>query len=424
MATISARNWGQEIKQFNPDKYGGLKDLGLYIDYHSNNKDLSAWNNNGIFKVGDTYYFVTSGDGKTKLTKDLVNALFKNYNNKDNTMYANDRGFYSQVPHGTILKITNPDLIQFIELNADENRKGRTKLGTVDKGYNNIHIDGDLPTTQKQEVQQETNPNNGGGGGYASYSAPPDNSYLTNRIKDLEAELAEYKRPKSGPELAEHYGIKDTSANRGYWAGIYTDDFNQYYDDLINKQDEYRSRYARNNAAYDDYLEREYINSYNNASNARTTRGAVAANALSTGNVNDYNSSKNDTSMMQNINALNAQRIADLAGVDYKAEQTYTNVMAKLMELGANNDASVVQDIVNSLGAASKINAEQKKYAANLATAANTAFNGLVNAKATANASTDELNALYNYYLGQTGGNKIQASNMMTNYWGRTGAGY
>ncbi len=424
MATISAKNWGQEISQFNPDKYGGLKDLGLYIDYHSNNKDISAWNNNGIFKVGNTYYFVTSGDGKTQLTKNLVNALFKNYNNKDNTMYANDKGSYSRVPHGTIFKITNPDLIQSIEANADENRKGRTKLGTVDKGYNNIYIDGDLPIAQEQEVQQETKPNNGGGNYITYYNPPTDYSYYRDQINNMRAEIEELKRPKSGPELAEHYGIRDNLANQGYWAGIYADDLNEYYDDLVNKQNEYRNRYTRNNSTYDDYLEKGYVNSYNNASNARTTRGAIAANALSTGNVNDYNSSKNDNSMMQSVGALEAQRIADLAGVDYKAAQTYADVMSKLMELGANHDASTVQDVVNQLGAASKINAEQKDYAASLAGAYNTAYSGLVNAKATANSATNDLNALYNYYLGQTGGNKAQASSMMTNYWGRIGAGY
>lgn len=421
MATISAKNWGQEISQFNPDKYGGLKDLGLYIDYHSNNKDLSAWNNNGIFKVGNTYYFVTSGDGKTQLTKNLVNALFKNYNNKDNTMYANDKGSYSRVPHGTIFKITNPDLIQSIEANADENRKGRTKLGTVDKGYNNIILPDSIQNNSAtQASQQPTNVSSGGGG----YTAPaPDYNYYRDQINSMRAEIEELKRPKSGTELAEQYGIRDTLANQGYWAGIYADDLNEYYDDLVNKQNEYRSRYTRNNATYDDYLEKEYANSYNNASNARTTRGAIAANALSTGNVNDYNSSKNDNSMMQSANALEAQRIADLAGVDYKAAQTYTDVMKELMSLGANHDASMVQDIVNQLGAASIKNAAEKTYAGALANAYSTKYNGLVNAR-NSNSSLNQLQNYYNYYNSILGDEHQAANAVVNGVLGRTGAGY
>ena len=414
MATIGY-NGMQEISRFDPNRYGGLKDLNLYIDYHTNNSN-SNYKNNGIFQVGNTYYFVTTGSNAS-LTKSKALDIIKNYGIHDSRHQTGAK----------VYKITDPTIIQTIQTNASESRGSRMKMGTVDQGAKNIDLI-EVPKFTYSINDTYESPNNtkptSSGGGYATYSAPPDYSYYKDRIKDLEAELAEVKRPKSGPELAEHYGIQDTLANQGYWAGIYANDFNQYYDDLTNKQNEYRSRYARNNGTYDDYLEKEYINSYNNASNARTTRGAVAANALSTGNVNDYNSSKNDNAMMQNVNALNAQRIADLAGVDYKAEQTYADVMAKLMELGANHDASVVQDIVNGLGAASKVNAEQKNYAANRAAAANTAYNGLVNAKATANASTDELNSLYNYYLGQTGGNKTQASNMMTNYWGRIGAGY
>lgn len=176
MSTISAKGWGQEISQFNTKKYGGIKDLGLYIDYHSNNKGISAWNNNGIFKVGDTYYFVTTGDGNQRLTKDNVYVLFNYYNDKgSNTMGANTNGAYTRVPNGTILKITNPDLIQAIKANADENRSGRIKLGTVDGGYNNIQLEynpQNNPQNETQSVQQKVSTpqtNSGGSSGYNPY---------------------------------------------------------------------------------------------------------------------------------------------------------------------------------------------------------------------------------------------------------------
>lgn len=347
-----------------------------------------------VFQITDPLTLATLNDTKSNIIKGNIGIATVDPNTGNTT--------YSLDPH-----------IKRLVTGTDKN--GNVK---VYETYYDPHLKG-----SDNSNSTNVNNNNADSGSGAGYTVPsPDYSYYQKQINDLRAELEEYKRPKSGAELAEHYGIRDTLANQGYWEGIYTDDFNQYYDDLVNKQNEYRNRYTRNNSMYDDYLEREYINSYNNASNARTTRGAVAANALSTGNVNDYNSSKNDNAMMQNVNALEAQRVADLAGVDYKAAQTYTDVMKELMSLGANHDASMVQDIVNQLGAASTKNAAEKNYAGALASAAQTKYNGLVNSKSY-NTTLNQLQNYYNYYLTKTG-NEAQAANAVVNTLGTIGAGY
>ena len=413
----------ERTSSFNPDKYGGVYDTGLYVN---NNTGLPGMSNNAIVRVGNTYYLVASGnenirlDNKAQLRHILING-------NDASKAGMYQGENNPRLYGWAYKITDPETIELIKQYATESldSKDRVALGTYNS---NGTIDSGLINKNKNETTQTANTpepvrtNTGsGGGGYAVPS--PNYSYYKKQIDDMRAEIEELKRPKSGPELAEHYGIQDTLANQGYWAGIYADDFNKYYDDLVNKQNEYRNRYTRNNSTYDDYLEKEYINSYNNASNARTTRGAVAANALSTGNVNDYNSSKNDNAMMQSVNALEAQRIADLAGVDYKAAQTYTDVMKELMSLGANHDASMVQDIVNQLGAASTKNAAEKSYAGALANAYSTKYNGLVNAR-NSNSSLNQLQNYFNYYNAMLGDEHQAANAVVNGVLGRTGAGY
>jgi hypothetical protein len=418
----------EQTSSFNPDRYGGVYDTGLYLENHS----VPGMNNNAIVRVGDTYYLVGSGNNHIRLdTNQQLRSILINGNDVNgHSLYMGEN---NPRLYGMAYKITDPNLIAEIKQYANETKKvtgNRQKVGTFNSdssidltgtGGGASHSFGEPESNTTTVTPESIKTNTGGDGGYTVPS--PDYSYYQKQIADMQAEINELKRPKSGPELAAHYGIQDTLANQGYWAGIYADDFNQYYDDLVNKQNEYRNRYARNNGTYDDYLEREYINSYNNASNARTTRGAIAANALSTGNVNDYNSSKNDNAMMQSVDALEAQRVADLAGVDYKAAQTYTDVMKELMTLGANHDASMVQDIVNQLGAASKVNAEQKKYASALASAYSTKYNGLVNAR-NSNSTLNQLQNYYNYYKTMLGDEHQAANAVVNGVLGRTGAGY
>ena len=49
---MSSINWNtfKEINSFDPNKYGGLKDMGLYINFHDSGYGNGGYNNNAIYK--------------------------------------------------------------------------------------------------------------------------------------------------------------------------------------------------------------------------------------------------------------------------------------------------------------------------------------------------------------------------------------
>ena len=405
---MATSNWNtfKDVHSFVPTEYGGLQDLGLYINFHDSG--LGAYNNNAIYKVGDSYYLVASGDPNKKLNNahDVIN-LMAFYDNRDTRNFA---GYRYNLPNGIVKQITDPDLIAEIEAKGSTTRNVREELGK----FNGKTIDYNIQPEQTQETKQSTTTKSGGGGGYNPYAAVIQQQNKT--IADMQKKLDEANRVYSGDELAEHYGIKDTLYSRDYWNKLYTDYVNEMYDNLINQQTEYRDRYTRNNSTYDDYLEKEYMDSYNNASNARATRGAIAANALSTGNVNDYNSSRNDINMLQNIYGLEALRQAGLADVANKAEQAAVNTRKTLMELGAKHNTSDVLDITNGLNAAATVYGADKNYLSGVANAARAKYGGLVNAAGSS--ANSNIQQYYDWYMQMFNNNKDLASTYLTNTLG------
>lgn len=373
-----------------------------------------------VYKVGNNYYTYLGSNvaGQTPMVNLITDTDTLNYL-KDNPTAAK----------GTIVG----------ELGNDGYKFGYTptaptivnQFTSSDGKVTTTYSDGTVTVDTSNVKNNKSNSNtttetktsgSGSGSNYNPYIEELENKLNSQNsaIEELQKKLDEANRVYTGEELAEHYGITDTLFSRDYWKNLYTDYVNEMYDDLIRQQDEYRNRFARNNATYDDYLEKEYMNSYNNASNARTTRGAIAANALSTGNVNDYNSSKNDISMLQNIYGYEALRQAGLADVANRAEQAANNNRAVLMQLGAKHNTSDVTAATNALNAASTIYSADKNYLTGLANAAKAKYGGLVNA-ASSNANSS-YQQMYNYYMGLYNNDNATASSYLSGLLeGKTG---
>lgn len=292
------------------------------------------------------------------------------------------------------------------------------------------------PAKQEETRQVETQPQQidtgsggGGGGGYTPSTPYFDTSRWEKQIADLQAELAELKRPRSAKELAEIYGLTE-QYNEDNILRNYNEKTNAYYDAAVREQENLRNSYARNNAQYVDQITNAYLDSYKNAAPTATGRGTLAANALSTQLNADKINSSNDYGMMQSVNNLEEARKAELAGNPDLARQYYNSIGTYLSTLSATLNQSDVKQYVDQLDAYSSNYAADRSYQAYLAQANAAKYAGLANASATNASSTaggysnNAWQQLYNYYMATNNNNSKLADKYVANdLRSSTGAG-
>lgn len=276
--------------------------------------------------------------------------------------------------------------------------------------------------TASQSAQPKTTSTSGGGGGgsYTPTYSAPDLSGLYNQIATLQSELQELKNPKlySAKELAEHYDIADTLANEDYYKQLYTDYVNENWGNQLDEYDEQRLKALINGARYNQMLQDQYIKSYVNEQRQgnATNNQAIAANALKTQILNNYDASQNDYQMLQDRKQLEQDWQAQLADVDRQAKDAYTIANAYLMQAGNKHYTSEIQDTINGINAAAtRYKGDLDSYRQKVQGYSNQ-YAGLANAASTrantaASNNSSYIKQLENYYNQLYGGDYNRTAN-------------
>lgn len=243
-------------------------------------------------------------------------------------------------------------------------------------------------TTNKTSNTNTSSGGSGGGGG-----ADPA---LLARLNALYGQLEELKKPRvmSADELAEIYGwdynLDNIRAN-------FDEKTRQYYDDLIAKQEQYRTDYVADNARFDRRIYNDYVDSYRNAAQTRTGKALRSANLLSSMINADQLNSENDYGMLQSVNNLRAAQQAEFENNPYLAEQAYNTLGTYASQLSANLNTSDVQQYADKLTSLANMYSAERQYQGYLAQGAANKYAGLASAAAT-NAQSNALSTLDNYY--------------------------
>lgn len=248
------------------------------------------------------------------------------------------------------------------------------------------------PTKETTKKETTTTKTSGGGGGGGGGSDPA----LLARLNDLYRQLEELKKPNvmSADELAEIYGwdynLDNIRAN-------FDEKTRQYYDDLIAKQEQYRTDYVADNARYDRNIYNNYVDSYRNAAQTRSGKAIRSANLLSSMINADQLNSENDYGMLQSVNNLREAQKAEYENNPYLAEQAYNTLGTYASQLSANLNASQVQQYADKLTALANMYSAERLYQGYLAQGAASKYSGLANAAIT-NAQTATNGTYDNYF--------------------------
>ena len=336
-------------------------------------------------------------------------------------IYSDNKGKYYYELNGKYEEITNKNVLQDIldDREIDYTTEQATKVDPPapifkDPSGTKVPEEPKKETTTKPTTSGSTNT------GVPSYTAPSPSKreqLLESQLNDYKAELDALKeqlKPRSAQEMAKIYGV---DYNLDNILADYNKQTNEYYNDAIAKQTEYRNDFARDNALFYDKLINEYLDSYKNTAATNTNKGIRTANALSNAiNANNVNAA-NDYGMLQSINNLGEAKKAELANNPYLAEQQYNKLGTYLSNLSANINTSDVKQYVDSLDAYSNLYSGSRQYQNYLAQAAQSKYSGLANAaKYNASATGDSsLAKIYENYFNLTRGNRKDAANAFVN---------
>ena len=336
-------------------------------------------------------------------------------------IYSDNKGKYYYELNGKYEEITNKNVLQDIldDREIDYTTEQATKVDPPapifkDPSSTKVPEEPKKETTTKPTTSGSTNT------GVPSYTAPSPSKreqLLESQLNDYKAELDALKeqlKPRSAQEMAKIYGV---DYNLDNILADYNKQTNEYYNDAIAKQTEYRNDFARDNALFYDKLINEYLDSYKNTAATSTNKGIRTANALSNAiNANNINAA-NDYGMLQSINNLGEAKKAELANNPYLAEQQYNKLGTYLSNLSANINTSDVKQYVDSLDAYSNLYSGSRQYQNYLAQAAQSKYSGLANAaKYNASATGDSsLAKIYENYFNLTRGNRKDAANAFVN---------
>lgn len=209
-----------------------------------------------------------------------------------------------------------------------------------------------------------TSPSSGAGGNY-NY-AP--NSGITSAVDKLE-------KPKvwTAAELAELYGITD-QYNYENILKQYNEATNKYYDDSIATQTEYNDDANRMNTTYANNLIKKYLDSYSTQAPTAVGRGVQAANALANSLNADLAAGEAATSLNNIVNDYQERRKSELENNPLNARTDYNSIGSWLLTQGANMNASVVQQYIDTLNSYATKYAADRNAQATLANAAATAY--------------------------------------------------
>lgn len=336
-------------------------------------------------------------------------------------IYSDNKGKYYYEHNGKYEEITNKNVLQDIldDREIDYTTEQATKVdppAPIFKDPSGTKV----PEEPKKETTTKPTTSGSTGTGVPSYTAPKTSKreqLLESQLNDYKAELDTLKeqlKPRSAQEMAKIYGV---DYNLDNILADYNKQTNEYYNDAIAKQTEYRNDFARDNALFYDRLINEYLDSYKNTAATSTNKGIRTANALSNAiNANNVNAT-NDYGMLQSINNLGEAKKAELANNPYLAEQQYNKLGTYLSNLSANLNTSDVKQYVDSLDAYSNLYSGSRQYQNYLAQAAQSKYSGLANAaKYNASATGDSsLAKIYENYFNLTRGNRKDAANAFVN---------
>ena len=335
-------------------------------------------------------------------------------------IYSDNKGKYYYELNGKYEEITNKNVLQDIldDREIDYTTEQATKVDPPAP----IFKDPSGTKVPEEPKKETTKPTTSGSTstGVPSYTAPSPSKreqLLESQLNDYKAELDALKeqlKPRSAQEMAKIYGV---DYNLDNILADYNKQTNEYYNDAIAKQTEYRNDFARDNALFYDKLINEYLDSYKNTAATNTNKGIRTANALSNAiNANNVNAA-NDYGMLQSINNLGEAKKAELANNPYLAEQQYNKLGTYLSNLSANINTSDVKQYVDSLDAYSNLYSGSRQYQNYLAQAAQSKYSGLANAaKYNASATGDSsLAKIYENYFNLTRGNRKDAANAFVN---------
>ena len=333
--------------------------------------------------------------------------------------------------NGTVMTQINPDAtprINFLQAFKDK-KAGDVMQGIYEDGvyrrkdyFDTAKLDPVyiMPEKSNKSTTTNTKPTNSGGGGYTPTYSTPDLSGLYNQIATLQSELQELKNPKlySAKELAEQYDIADTLANEDYYRQLYTDYVNENWGNQLDEYDEQRLKALINGARYNQMLQDQYIKSYVNEQRQgnATNNQAIAANALKTQILNNYDASQNDYQMLQDRKQLEQDWQAQLADVDRQAKDAYTMANAFLMQAGNKHYTSEIQDTINGINAAAtRYKGDLDSYRQKVQGYSNQ-YAGLANAASTRAGTAAANNSSYikqleNYYNQLYGGDYNRTAN-------------
>ena len=332
---------------------------------------------------------------------------------------------------GTVMTQINPDAtprINFLQAFKDK-KAGDVMQGIYEDGvyrrkdyFDTAKLDPIYIMPEKSNKSTTTNakPTSSGGGGYTPTYSAPNLSGLYNQISALQSELQELKNPKlySAKELAEHYDIADTLANEDYWNKVYTDYINENWGNQLDEFDEQRLNSLINSARYNQILQDQYVKSYINEQRQgnATNNQAIAANALKTQILNDYDTSQNDYQMLQARKQLEQDWQAQLADVDRQAKEAYNATNNYLMQMGNQHYTSDIQDAINTMNAAATRYKGDLDLYRQKAQGYSNQYAGLANAASTrantaASNNSSYIKQLENYYNQLYGGDYNRTAN-------------
>ena len=404
---ISRNNTKDDLRNTLFDTGKKIKDSTMKGSLDENGNSL---NDSPIFQnkeTGDRYVFVPNTKGGTTMVQI----------NPDATKSLDFRTVF------------NDNVVQQKTIREDGNYNSKVFFDTavLDKKGIDKYLVGAAPATKSfswsaNNYTKDTKQTNsgGGGGGYTPTYSAPDLSGLYNQIATLQSELQELKNPKlySAKELAEHYNIADTLANEDYYRQLYTDYVNENWGNQLDEYDEQRLKALINGARYNQMLQDQYIKSYVNEQRQgnATNNQAIAANALKTQILNNYDASQNDYQMLQDRKQLEQDWQAQLADVDRQAKDAYTMANAYLMQAGNKHYTSEIQDTINGINAAAtRYKGDLDSYRQKVQGYSNQ-YAGLANAASTrantaASNNSSYIKQLENYYNQLYGGDYNRTAN-------------
>ena len=399
-------------------------------NYGSNNGGSGRQNNNYNYNKTST---TTNKTTSNSTTTNKINTMVS-LNGKEYPVYKSATGAYYIVKDGKQYDIQNNANL-FRQLNSNKKislnitNRDIKEAGTFSS---NTGSSSSSSSSSSSTSKPSTNTTTSSGSSSTTSSAPVTSSggsnvdYYEDRIARLENENKEFKNTinellkepevMSAAEAAKHFNINN---NLEDILNDYNTRTKEFYDGMINTQNDLRTSYARNNTQYYDNLLDSYMESYKYAAPTSVGKGTLAANAL-TNQLNAGNAiAANDYGMMQSVENLKEAKLAELANNPLLAEQYKNDVNTFLSTLTANNHAADVKQRVAELDAYSDMYASSREEQASLANAASTKYAGLANANTYNNSSSgsqvSNFENLYNYFLDRYNGDSTKASKHVNN---------